>query len=149
MCSGPFKAMALNPIKVRVGTNEEGEAVIATLHVRVPTGSPAGENGGKRPMALVSTGFLVESTSYASYCEQLASWGCVAVRYDLSEFRDDMTTVTAMRVIMDACEKDPQVGAYLDSTRAFLIGHSRGAKLSALCAAADKRVAGAHAQVHA
>lgn len=51
----------------------------------------------KRPVALLSPGFLVDSASYRSYCKQLATWGMVAVRYDLSEFRDDVANVVAMR----------------------------------------------------
>lgn len=46
---GPYKALDLNPITVRVGTNDEGLPVTAQLQVSVPTGAcMRGENGQGR-----------------------------------------------------------------------------------------------------
>lgn len=54
--------------------------------------------GGTRcPLVIFSAGFLLDASLYRTYARQLASWGYVAVLYDLSELRDDRQTVVAIR----------------------------------------------------
>ncbi len=58
---------------------------------------------------IISAGFLLDGSQYRSYCQELATWGYVALLYDVSELLDDQQSVAAIRTMMDACEKDVQV----------------------------------------
>jgi hypothetical protein len=70
-----------------------------------------------------------------SYAQQLASWGFAAVLYDLSDvLLDDTLTVTYLRCLMDACDRDRRLAAVADPRTTYLVGHSRGGKLSTLAA---------------
>ncbi|GAX85766.1 hypothetical protein CEUSTIGMA_g13181.t1 [Chlamydomonas eustigma] len=132
---GPFRGQDLNPINLRVGTNPEGAPLTAQLQVSVPLGP------SNCPLVIVSAGFLLDGTSYRSYCQDLASWGYVAVLYDVSELLDDRQMVAAIRTMMDCCAADPQVNkVYSPEKGVLLVGHSRGGKLSVLAAAEDSRV---------
>lgn len=124
MRPGPAKSIDLNPINVRVGTNEEGQPVKAQLQVSVPQGA------SNCPLVIVSAGFLLDGSLYRSYVQELASWGYVAVLYDITEMRDDRQMVAAIRTIMDTCAADAQIKPLLDPNTVLLVGHSRGAKVS-------------------
>ena len=54
-------------------------------------------DGTRCPLVIFSAGFLLDASLYRTYARQLASWGYVAVLYDLSELRDDRQTVVAIR----------------------------------------------------
>lgn len=94
------------------------------------------------PLVILTAGFLLDSTLYRSYAEDLASWGYSVVLWDLSELFDDASTVRHMRSIIDSCTSDPRLSRYVDTGSIYLVGHSRGAKLSVLLAAQDVRVKG-------
>ncbi len=70
-----------------------------------------------------------------SYAQQLASWGFAALLYDLSDVLDDTLTVTYLRFLIDMCDRDRRLAAVADPRTTYLVGHSRGGKLSTLAAA--------------
>ncbi|GIM03165.1 hypothetical protein Vretimale_7985 [Volvox reticuliferus] len=79
---------------------------------------------------------------YGSYAADLASWGLAVVLYDLPELVDDVTMVSVLGSILDACTSNARVGPYIDARAILMAGHSRGGKLSVLAAARDPRVKG-------
>ncbi|GAX79658.1 hypothetical protein CEUSTIGMA_g7099.t1 [Chlamydomonas eustigma] len=101
--------------------------------------------GPPYPLAIFSSGFLVSSESYQSHAEALAAWGYTVLLYDrqetVADFLNDVTCVRAIRDLIDWCETDPLLSRIADTRNVFLVGHSRGGKLSALAAAQDGRVA--------
>jgi len=136
MSPGPCKAFDLNPINIRVGSNMDGEAITAQLQVTLPLSAQ------RCPLVVLSAGFLLDGSSYRSYAQDLASWGYVAVLYDISEIMDDAQTVSAISSMINTCLADPQIAPCVDVNCILLAGHSRGGKLSVLTAARDSRIKG-------
>ncbi|KAL6765607.1 hypothetical protein V8C86DRAFT_2455374 [Haematococcus lacustris] len=97
------------------------------------------------PLAIITSGFLLAAEAYKPYSDLLASWGYTALRYDkvetVTDFLDDTTSVAVLRQLMDWAATDPLVRRVADTSRVYLVGHSRGAKLSCLAAVEDRRVA--------
>lgn len=100
--------------------------------------------GPPYPLAILSPGFLVSSDSYQSYAERLASWGYVCILYDKRETVNDPVnddvTVRLLRELIDWATTDPALSKLCDTKDVFLVGHSRGAKVSTLAAVSDPRV---------
>ncbi|GFH05537.1 predicted protein, partial [Haematococcus lacustris] len=118
------------------------------------------------PLAIITSGFLLAAEAYKPYSDLLASWGYTALRYDkvetVTDFLDDTTSVAVLRQLIDWAATDPLVRRVADTSRqvlhrgpgrqlgwpgawveagVYLVGHSRGAKLSCLAAVEDRRVA--------
>ncbi|GIL51174.1 hypothetical protein Vafri_7240 [Volvox africanus] len=93
-------------------------------------------------MLVLSAGFLLHSGMYGSYAADLASWGLAVVLYDVPELVDDVTMVSVLGSILNACTSNVRVGPNVDTRAILLAGHSRGGKLSVLAAASDPRVKG-------
>ncbi|GLC36869.1 hypothetical protein PLESTB_000183900 [Pleodorina starrii] len=140
---GPYAAP--QPIKLQflVGQGRSG-ALDCTANVFLPkaTGDSPERQQQRWPLLVLSSGFLLHSGLYGSYAADLASWGLAVVLYDLPELVDDVTMVSALGSILDACTSDPRVRPHVDARALLLAGHSRGGKLSVLAAASDPRVKG-------
>lgn len=89
-------------------------------------------------------GFLLGADQYTSYAERLASWGYVAVTYDRTQAAldpvSDVVCVSFLRDLIDWCRTSVPLGNLCDSNSVYLIGHSRGGKISTLAAVEDPRV---------
>eukprot|EP01025_Chloroclados_australasicus_P044781 TRINITY_DN4879_c0_g2_i1.p1 TRINITY_DN4879_c0_g2~~TRINITY_DN4879_c0_g2_i1.p1 ORF type:complete len:415 (-),score=41.51 TRINITY_DN4879_c0_g2_i1:105-1274(-) len=96
------------------------------------------------PLAIVSGGFLVGREEYVSYAERLASWGYVAIVYDkletVTETLGDVASSCFINDLIDWAETDPLLSVIADPAHTYLVGHSRGGKLSVLAAVRDPRV---------
>lgn len=121
-----------------------GNACIVKLDVYLPQGATRQGLRAPYPLAVISPGFLVPSSAYASYAERLASWGYCAVLWDkvesLNAPLDDVTSAQMLTEIIEFIGTDRLLGPVVDATRCFLVGHSRGGKVAALAACADPRV---------
>ena len=99
---------------------------------------------GPWPLAVISSGFLVGSDQYRAYAERLASYGYVAVLYDKVEninstINDEVSSLFVTEII-NWCSASPIFQGNLKTEEVYLIGHSRGGKVSLLAAEADDRV---------
>lgn len=107
---------------------------------------PDGASGA--PVVVLLHGFMLGPANYASYAEQLASWGYVVILPQLpgSAFNPVPHAALRDRVIelldwVDASATDSAhpLAGMLDIAAVGLAGHSMGGKVSALVAAADAR----------
>eukprot|EP00887_Chlorella_sp_A99_P006086 scaffold22.g6086.t1 len=99
------------------------------------------------PLAVLSPGFLIEATQLSSYADRLASWGYTCVLWDATQQALDPNTGAAdvlsaafIREVISWAEEDSVMRRLADTQRTFLVGHSRGGKISVLAAATDPRV---------
>ena len=125
------------------------------VHVTLPKAAEANPDlrEGFRPpfpLAVISSGFLVDSESYQSYADKLASWGWVVITYDKAgetmnaPINDDVSAIFVSELI-DWATRLPRLAPLVDTVDkgVFLVGHSRGGKVSMLAAARDPRVTAA------
>ncbi|GLI62043.1 hypothetical protein VaNZ11_004625, partial [Volvox africanus] len=137
---GPYNISPPVQLRFLVGQDRSG-ALDCNVSVYLPQGAQqAGAPGW--PMLVLSAGFLLHSGMYGSYAADLASWGLAVVLYDVPELVDDVTMVSVLGSILNACTSNVRVGPYVDARAILLAGHSRGGKLSVLAAANDPRVKG-------
>jgi hypothetical protein len=87
------------------------------------------------PLAIFSSGFLVESRQYQSYADRLASWGYVVLTYDkvenVTSNRNDVVTACFIKDLIDWAASSAALGPITDTSRVLLCGHSRGGKVRA------------------
>ena len=123
---------------------------------------------GPYPLAVFTSGFLVDSEATASYCRRLCSWGYVVLGYNKrdsvgvaggnalddvvsAQMVDDLikwarTDVLLAPLVRDGGTMDTVDVAEDDIVTApakggvYLVGHSRGGKISMLQACGDERV---------
>ena len=138
---------------------------------REASASPADAySRGPYPLAVITSGFLVDAEQYASYARRLCSWGYVVLQYNKREnvaggnALDDVVSAAMVRELIgwarsdvllgpllmrddDDCPDDdcPDEMAARGGARAYrggvyLIGHSRGGKISMLEGVDDERV---------
>ena len=128
------------------GKEEEGAAAVEgggarprqrtirdkTTHVAPPR---------RAPLAILSGGFLVGRGAYASTARHLCSWGFAVASYDKAETAldplDDVVSAAVVLEIADFVASSPALSELIDAGRLYLVGHSRGGKLSVLAAARD------------
>lgn len=98
----------------------------------------------KFPLLVLTGGFATEASQYTDIAVDLAASGCAVMRYDVpgASSATDETLVAALRSLLDFAASSPDICRLSDPGRTLLVGHSRGAKLSSLAAAADERVCG-------
>ncbi|CAI7882085.1 unnamed protein product, partial [Closterium sp. NIES-54] len=98
----------------------------------------------KFPLAVFSSGFLLDSAQYRSYAHHLASWGFAVVTYNKVEGLmgplDDIICARFITELINWAGTSHLLRRIADNTRVYLCGHSRGAKVSVLAAAMDPRV---------
>ncbi|GMH41771.1 hypothetical protein BSKO_09681 [Bryopsis sp. KO-2023] len=146
---GPFRPVSLPRLEhtcVDCFPQCIGARCLLRMNVTYPGGSSQLGVGPPFPLAIISGGFLVKGEVYRSYAERLASWGYVAVSYDKVESvldaLDDLVSASFIREIIDWSQQDPLMRQLADPNLVYLIGHSRGGKVSVLAAQQDERVAG-------
>ena len=106
---------------------------------------------GPYPLAVFTAGFLVDAEQYASYARRLCSWGYVVVQYNKREnvagnALDDVVSAAMIRDLIGWAQSDVLLGQLVDTAGdergagVYLVGHSRGGKISTLEALEDSRV---------
>ena len=106
---------------------------------------------GPYPLAVFTAGFLVDAEQYASYARRLCSWGYVVLQYNKREnvagnALDDVVSAAMIRDLIGWAQSDVLLGQLVDTAGedanagVYLVGHSRGGKISALEALEDPRV---------
>ena len=135
---------------------------------REASASPADAfSRGPYPLGVITSGFLVDAEQYASYARRLCSWGYVVLQYNKREnvaggnALDDVVSAAMVRELIGWARSDVLLGPLLmrdddDDDRpderaarggarargggVYLIGHSRGGKISMLEGVEDERV---------
>ena len=125
-----------------------GSATVAMQDVMIPgatTGrtlpatiyTPSG--AGPFPLVVISPGFQMARTQYASYANHLATWGFVAVLTDYADqslFADHQLLANDIPAVIDYM----LANANIDAAKIALAGHSLGGDISVLAATAEPRV---------
>lgn len=124
----------------------DGTATVTTTTVTIPatTGHtvPATiyTSQGANALVVISPGFQMARTQYATYAHHLATWGFVVVLTDYADqgfFADHQTLANDIGfVITYALAQYPAI----DAQKIALAGHSLGGDLSVLAASGDARV---------
>jgi len=115
------------------GRGRQGRAASSkTAHVAPPR---------RAPLAILSGGFLVGRGAYASTARHLCSWGFAVASYDKAETvlspLDDVVSAAVVLEVADFVGSSAGLSELIDPGRLYLVGHSRGGKLSVLAAARD------------
>ena len=97
------------------------------------------------PVAIITPGFLIDGDAYASIARRLCSWGYVVVTYTKTESvaggsLDDELSTAILDDLISWVGSDVLISPYADAEAVYLIGHSRGGKISMLQATRDKRI---------
>ena len=151
-----------------IGVDREGED---------RTADTRGVTRGPYPLAILTSGFLVDAEQYASYARRLCSWGYVVLQYNKRESvgvaggnaLDDVVSAAMVKDLIGWAQSDVLLGPQIDrgdrrgfrgvggalslaandadeddddarTGGVYLIGHSRGGKISMLDAVEDSRV---------
>ena len=106
--------------------------------------------GAPYPLAILTSGFLVDAEQDASYARRLCSWGYVVLSYNKREnvagnALDDVVSAAMVRDLIQWAKSDVLLAPLLgsaegDNIGVYLVGHSRGGKISVLEAIDDDRV---------
>ncbi|CAI7859261.1 unnamed protein product [Closterium sp. NIES-53] len=84
----------------------------------------------KFPLAVFSSGFLLDSAQYRSYAHHLASWGFAVVTYNKVEGLmgplDDIICARFITELINWAGTSHLLRRIADNTRVYLCGHSRG-----------------------
>lgn len=99
------------------------------------TSSPA-----PHPLVVISPGFQMPRTQYASYARHLATWGFVAVLTDYADtgfFADHAKLAADVPAVIDWALAQPM---QIDASRIATAGHSLGGKISVFAATLDARI---------
>lgn len=124
----------------------DGAATVTTTTVQIPatTGHtvPATiyTSPGANALVVISPGFQMARTQYATYAHHLATWGFVVVLTDYADqgfFADHQLMANDVAaVITYALTAEPSI----DPAKIALAGHSLGGDISVLAASGDPRV---------
>jgi predicted dienelactone hydrolase len=107
----------------------------ATIYA--PTGAPS-----PRPLAIISPGFQMARTQYASYARHLATWGFVVVLTDYADagsfFPSHQAMANDVSKVIDWALAQSSLA--VDAQRIGALGHSLGGKISVFAASLDTRI---------
>ncbi|MBL8685726.1 MAG: hypothetical protein JNK05_41505 [Myxococcales bacterium] len=139
---GPLATSVVGPLSLDLPTSTgcSGQDCRVNVTITVPTGSAPGR-AAPFPVAVVSNGFQVPASQYASYAQRLARWGYVVLRWDIPSEMGGIiprglahrTLGAMLRALPERVAMAPMApAAMMDTTRVVFAGHSRGGKISAL-----------------
>jgi len=117
---------------VSIPGSASGRTVPATVYEPTGAASPL-------PLVVISPGFQMARTQYASYADHLASWGFVAVLCDYADqgfFADHQALADDVSSVIDWAIANRSI----DTARIATAGHSLGGDISTLAAADDSRI---------
>jgi len=120
---------------VSIPGSAPGRTLPATVYTPATGATP-------RPVILISPGFQMARTQYASYAHHLATWGFGVVLTDYADtsfFADHQALADDLRAAIDWALADAGLAA--DPLAIGVAGHSLGGKISMLAAADDGRIA--------
>jgi hypothetical protein len=112
----------------------QGRTLAATIYL--PGGGPT-----PRPLVIVSPGFQMARTQYASYAQHLATWGFVAILTDYAEsgfFIDHAKLAADVPAVINWALAQSTLS--IDPAKIATAGHSLGGKISVFAATLDPRI---------
>jgi len=113
--------------------NGSGRMLSATVYVPQEMGS--------HPLVVVSPGFQMQRTQYASYAHHLATWGFTVV---LTDYAESGFSIDHARIAGDVPKVIDwalgQTSLAVDAQRIATAGHSLGGKISVFAATLDPRI---------
>lgn len=113
----------------------------ATSGRTVPATIFAPMGGTNNPLVVISPGFQMSRTQYASYARHLATWGFVAVLTDYAEtgfFADHAKLAADVPAVITWAIANTALS--IDATKVATAGHSLGGKMSIFAASLDNRI---------
>jgi len=128
--TGPYMVTTQD---VQIPGSAQGRTVLATIYT---SNAP-----GPHALVVVSPGFQMPRTQYASYAQHLASWGFVAISCDYADtgfFADHQKLADDVSSVIDYALAQSSLA--IDSAKIATAGHSLGGDISTLAAADDARV---------
>ncbi len=128
---GDFTAMTMT---ATIPGATQGRSLAATIYV--PSGGPT-----PRPLVILSPGFQMARTQYASYAQHLATWGFVAILTDYAEsgfFVDHAKLAADVPAVIDWALAQSSLS--IDAAKIATAGHSLGGKISVFAATLDPRI---------
>jgi predicted dienelactone hydrolase len=96
--------------------------------------------GAGRAVVIVSPGFQMSRTQYASYARHLATWGFVAILTDYADggfFADHQLLAEDVPAVIDWALAQPYA---IDAAKIAVVGHSLGGRISVFAATLDARI---------
>jgi len=123
-----------------------GRAASSTFSALTSNSANEDDRGGAPyPVAIITPGFLIDGDAYASIARRLCSWGYVVVTYTKTESvaggtLDDEVSAAILDDLISWVGSDVLISPYADASSVYLLGHSRGGKISMLQATRDDRV---------
>ena len=113
---------------------------MANSHLAATVYAPTG-GAATRPLVVVSPGFQMARTQYATYAHHLATWGFVVV---LTDYADQSFSASHQVMATDVGKVIDwalaQHDLAIDATKIATAGHSLGGDISVLAASDDARV---------
>jgi dienelactone hydrolase len=136
------------PVGTAVDPAGDGESTVMTATASIPGAAP-GRNvpatiytpsPANGALVVVSPGFQMARTQYASYAQHLATWGFTVVLTDYADssfFADHQALADDVGAVVTYGLALPGI----DSTKVAVAGHSLGGDISTLAATDDARIA--------
>ena len=127
---GPYTVATMD---VQIPGSAQGRTVPATVYTSNAPGAHA--------LVVISPGFQMQRTQYASYATHLASWGFVVIDCDYADtsfFADHQKLADDVSSVIDYALAQHDLA--IDSAKIATAGHSLGGDISTLAAADDARV---------